>query len=259
MREQQKKGDRRNRILIQLGIATSILVATGAVVFAIYSASTQTQAVPVNATFNSGVKVGSELKLYTPSFSPPEAEQEPIEIVVYVDYGCPACAAFEIPNSDQIRSLVLSGAATLEMHPVAFTGSTNDYPVRAANAAYCVADYSPDNFFDFNSMLFEIQPAPPAPGYSPTGPENSDLSALSEMAGVTNAEKVSSCINSGEFESFVRGKTSVVLSEGVPGSNEPRFSTPSIFVNGQKYPNNDLTNPARFAQFIQLVAAETAQ
>jgi protein-disulfide isomerase len=260
MREQQKKGDRRNRILIQLGIATSVLVVTGAVVFAVYSASTQSQATPVNATFNNGVKVGSELKLYTPSFAPPEAEQPPIEIVIYVDYGCPACAAFEIPNSDQIRSLVVSGAATLEMHPVSITGSPNNYPDRAANAAYCVADYSPDNFFDFNSSLFEIQPVRPASGGLVPGPDNSDLIALAELFGSTNIEKVSDCINSNEFGSFVRAATKFIQAEGVPDMNVEFTGTPSIFVNRQKYLNQgDWTNPAQFAQFIQLVAAGTAQ
>ena len=47
MREQQKKGDKRNRILIQIGIVTSVLVASGAIAFAVFSASTQSQAVPV--------------------------------------------------------------------------------------------------------------------------------------------------------------------------------------------------------------------
>jgi protein-disulfide isomerase len=260
MREQQKKGDRRNRILIQLGIATSVLVATGAVVFAVYSASTQSQASPVNATFNNGVKVGSELQLYTPAAKPPETEQPPIEIVIYVDYGCPACAAFEIPNSEQLRSLVSSGAATLEMHPVSITGSPNNYPDRAANAAYCVADYSPDNFFDFNSSLFEIQPVRPASGALVPGPENSDLIALAELVGSTNIDKVSNCINSNEFGSFVTNATRSLQSEGIPEMNVEFTGTPSIFVNRQKYLNQgDWTNPAQFAQFIQLVAAETAQ
>jgi protein-disulfide isomerase len=260
MREQQKKGDRRNRILIQLGIATSVLVATGAVVFAVYSASTQSQASPVNATFNNGVKVGSELQLYTPAAKPPETEQPPIEIVIYVDYGCPACAAFEIPNSEQLRSLVSSGAATLEMHPVSITGSPNNYPDRAANAAYCVADYSPDNFFDFNSSLFEIQPVRPASGALVPGPENSDLIALAELVGSTNLEKVSNCINSNEFGSFVTNATRSLQSAGIPEMNVEFTGTPSIFVNRQKYLNQgDWTNPAQFAQFIQLVAAETAQ
>ena len=260
MREQQKKGDRRNRILIQLGIATSVLVATGAVVFAVYSASTQSQASPVNATFNNGVKVGSELQLYTPAAKPPETEQPPIEIVIYVDYGCPACAAFEIPNSEQLRSLVSSGAATLEMHPVSITGSPNNYPDRAANAAYCVADYSPDNFFDFNSSLFEIQPVRPASGALVPGPENSDLIALAELVGSTNIDKVSNCINSNQFGSFVTNATRSLQSEGIPEMNVEFTGTPSIFVNRQKYLNQgDWTNPAQFAQFIQLVAAETAQ
>jgi len=259
MREQQKKGDKRNRILIQLGIATSVLVATGAVVFAVYSASTQTQAVPVNATFNNGVKVGSELNLYTPSFTPPEAEQPPIEIVIYVDYGCPACAAFEIPNYKQIKSLVSSGAATLEMHMVSITSSPNNYPHRAANAAYCVADYSPNSFFDFNTSLFEIQPVATAAG-KPPGPENSDLIAVAELVGSTNIDKVSNCINSDEFGSFVRAATRLLQTEGVPEMNVEFSGTPSIFVNRQEYPiQGDWNNPAKFAQFIQLVSAETAQ
>ena len=54
MREQQKKGDKRNRILIQIGIVTSVLVASGAIAFTVFSASTQSQAVPVNASFNDG-------------------------------------------------------------------------------------------------------------------------------------------------------------------------------------------------------------
>jgi protein-disulfide isomerase len=259
MREQQKKGDKRNRILIQLGIATSVLVASGAVVFAVYSASTQTQAVPVNATFNNGVKVGSGLKLYTPSFAPPETEQPPIEIVMYVDYGCPGCAAFDIPNSEQIKSLVSSGAATLEIHPVSITGSPNNYPVRAANAAYCVADYSPDNFFDFNRRLFEIQPVIPQGG-TPPGPENSDLISVAQLVGSTNIEQLSNCINSNEFGSFVRAATTFIQTEGIPDMNVRFTGTPSIFVNRQEYPiQGEWTNPAKFAQFVQLVSAEATK
>jgi protein-disulfide isomerase len=258
MREQQKKGDKRNRILIQLGIATSVLLATGAVVYAVYSASTQTQAVPVNAIFNNGVKVGTDLKLATPSFSPSEAEP-PIEIVIYVDYGCPGCAAFEIPNSEQIKSLVSSGAATLEMHMVSITSSPNNYPHRAANAAYCVADYSPNNFFDFNSSLFSIQPVASAGG-KPPGPENEDLIAVAELVGSTNMEKVSNCIKSDEFGSFVRAATRSLQTDGIPEMNVEFRGTPSIFVNRQEYPiQGEWTNPAKFAQFVQLVSAEATK
>ena len=87
MREQQQKGDKRKRVLIQLGIATSVLVAVGAVVATIFSASTQSQAVPTNAIFNDGVKIGAGLQVFTPTFTPTSPTGEvPIEIVIYVDY-----------------------------------------------------------------------------------------------------------------------------------------------------------------------------
>lgn len=258
MRDQQKKGDKRNRILIQVGIATSVLVATGSVVLAIYSASTQPQAFPVNVTVNDGVKVGSGLKLYTPEFTPPEGERTPAEIVIYNDYGCGGCQAFEVPNKAQIKSLVSSGAATLEIRPVSITSSPNNYPARAANAAYCVADYSPDNFFDFNSGLFEIQPLRTDSGPS-LGPENADLISLAGAIGSTNMEQVGECINSNKFGSFIRNKVRQIREEGVPETGVSLRGTPTIFVNGQEYPlSGDWTNPAQFAQFVQLVTAEAS-
>lgn len=258
MREQQKKGDKRNRVLIQVGIATSVLVATGAIAFAVFSASTQSQAVPVNATFNDGVKVGSELKLYTPSFSP--AETDPIEIVMYVDYQCPICAIFELPNAEQLKDWVSTGVATLEMHPLSFLdgrGSPNAFSSRAANAALCVADYSPDSFFEYNTRVFQAQPAEGQPG-----PENSDLIAFAEEVGSTNIDQVSECINSKMFGSFIKDATERALSEPIPGTELRVTGTPAIFVEGQQYTwetADELASPARFAQFIQLVTAETTE
>ena len=258
MREQQKKGDKRNRILIQIGIVTSVLVATGAIAFAVFSASTQSQAVPVNATFNDGVKVGSELKLYTPSFSP--AENDPIEILIYVDYQCPICAIFELPNSEQLKNWVSTGVATIEMHPLSFLdgrGSPNAFSSRAANAALCVADYSPDSFFSYNTRLFQAQPTE-----GQRGPENSELIAFAEEVGATNIDQVSSCINSKMFGSFIKGATEKALSEPIPGTELRVTGTPAIFVEGQQYTwetADELASPARFAQFVQLVTAETTE
>lgn len=260
MREQQKKGDRRNRILIQIGIVTSVLVASGAIAFAVFSASTQSQAVPVNATFNDGVKVGSGLKLYTPEFTPPETQPDPVEIVVYVDYQCPVCAIFELPNSEQLKDWVNQGVATLELHPISFLdgrGSPNAFSSRAANASLCVADYSPDNFFDYNTRLFQSQPTEGA-----RGPENSELIAFAQEVGVSNIEQVSSCINSKMFGSFIKGATDRALSEPIPGTELKVTGTPAIFVNGQQYTwskSDELASPARFAQFVQLVKAEATE
>lgn len=260
MREQQKKGDKRNRILIQLGIATSVLVASGAIAFAVFSASTQSQAVPLNATFNDGIKVGTGLKVYTPGFTPAETQPDPVEIVVYVDYQCPICAVFELPNSEQLKDWVDSGVATLELHPLSFLdgrGSPNAFSSRAANAALCVADYSPDNFFAYNTRLFQSQPTEGA-----AGPENSDLIAFAQEVGATNIEQVGSCINSKMFGSFIKDATERALSEPIPGTDLRVTGTPAVFVNGQQYTwstGDELASPARFAQFVQLVTADATE
>lgn len=260
MREQQKKGEKRNRILIQVGIVTSVLVASGAIAFAVFSASNQSEAVPVNATFNDGVKVGSSLQVYTPEFSPPLLQPNPIEIVIYVDYQCPVCAVFELPNSEQLKDWVESGVATLELHPLSFLdgrGTPNAFSSRAANASLCVADYSPDSFFDYSTRLFQSQPTEGAPG-----PENPELIAFAQEVGVTNLEQVSSCINSKQFGSFIKDATDRALSEPIPGTNLRVEGTPAIFVNGVQYgwsTMDELASPARFAQFVQAITAEATE
>ena len=260
MREQQKKGDKRNRILIQIGIVTSVLVASGAIAFTVFSASTQSQAVPVNASFNDGVKVGSGLQVYTPEFTPPMNQPDPVEIIIYIDYQCPICAIFELPNSDQLENWVSTGAATMEIHPLSFLdgrGSPNAFSSRAANASLCVADYSPDNFFSYNTRLFQSQPAEGA-----SGPENSELIAFAQEVGVTNTEEVSNCINTKMFGSFIKDATERALSEPIPGTDQSVTGTPAIFVNGQQYTwttGDELASPARFAQFIQLITAEATE
>ena len=257
LREQQQKGDKRKRVFIQLGIAISVIVAVGAVAFTIFSASTASTAVPTNATYNDGVKVGAGLKVFTPTFTPTSPTgEEPIEIIIYVDYQCPICAIFELPNSQQIKNWVDTGAATVQMHALSFLdgrGSPNAFSSRAANAAVCLSEYSPDNFFDYNTRLFQAQPTEGAPG-----PENSDLISFAEEVGATNMNQVSSCINNKEFGNWIKDATERALTEPIPGTEIQISGTPSVFVNGEQYTWNtgeELASAARFAQFIQFVTS----
>lgn len=256
LREQHKKGEKRKRIFIQLGIVASVLIGVGAVAFTIMSAGTQSTATPTNATFNDGVKVGSNLELFTPTSSPTGSVTDPTEIIVYVDYQCPICAIFEIPNSDQIKEWVSTGAATLELHPISFLdgrGSPNQFSSRAANAAMCVADYSPNNFFDYNTRLFQAQPTEGQPG-----PENPELIAFAQEVGASNLEKVSDCINNKDFGNWIKDATERALTQPIPGTEIQVSGTPTILVNGQQYTWNtgeELASAARFAQFVQLVTS----
>jgi protein-disulfide isomerase len=256
LRDQQKKGESRKRVFIQLGIATSVLVAVGAIAFTIFTAGSQSASVPTNATFNDGVKLGSELKVFTPTFTPTSTEPSPVEIIIYVDYQCPICAIFELPNSDQIKNWVSTGAATIQMHALSFLdgrGSPNAFSSRAANAAVCMSEYSPDTFFSYNTRLFQSQPTEGAPG-----PENSELIAFAEEVGATNMEQVSSCINSKEFGGWIKDSTERALTEPIPGTSIQVSGTPTVLVNGEQYTWNtgdELASAARFAQFVQMVSS----
>jgi protein-disulfide isomerase len=255
LREQQQKGDKRKRALIQLGIAASVIVAVGAVALTIFGASTQSTAVPTNATFNDGVKVGTDLKVFTPEFTPaPVPGEAPVEIIIYVDYQCPICAVFELPNSEQIKNWVASGMATVEMHTLSFLdgrGSPNAFSSRAANASMCVSEHSPDTFFEYNTRIFKSQPTEGAPG-----PENAELISFAEEVGATNMEQISSCINEKSFGNWIKDATERALTEPIPGTQIQVSGTPTVLVNGQQYTwetGEELASAARFAQFVQFV------
>jgi protein-disulfide isomerase len=256
LREQHKQGEKRKRLFIQLGIVGSVVLAVGAVAFTIFTAGSQTASVPTNATFNDGVKIGSELKLFTPTFTPEAPVENPTEIIIYIDYQCPICQVFEIPNADQIKNWVSTGAATLELHPISFLdgrGSPNAFSSRAANAAMCVAEYSPDNLMDYNTRLFQSQPTEGQPG-----PENPELITFAEEVGVTATDELKSCINNKDFGSWIKDSTERALSLPIPGTEIQVTGTPTVLVNGVQYTwetGEELASPARFAQFVQQVEA----
>lgn len=263
LREQHKKDERRKRIIIQSSVAVASLAVIGGIVAALVSGANQEVVEPKNFSFSDGIKIGAGLQPFTetntpaPTATPDGGFGTVPNIQIFVDYQCPICQAFEVPNQSQIRSWVESGAATVEIHPISFLdgrGSPNQYSSRAANAAICVAEYSPNNFFDFNSALFENQPEEGTPG-----PENSGLIETAKSVGVSNADEIADCINEKRFGGWVTDATNRALSTPVEGTDIIIEGTPAIIVNGQQYTwttGDELVSPARFAQWLQQVAAQ---
>lgn len=256
LREQHKKGERRKRLGIQLGVVGAILAVIVLIVVALVSGSSnseKTQGTPTNMSFDNGIKIGTGLEAFTSTSTPTPADGKTVpNIKIFVDYQCPVCQAFEVPNASQLESWVNTGAATVEIHPISFLdgrGSPNEYSSRAANAAICVAEYSPNNFFKFNSLLFENQPAE-----GTAGPENKDLIVRARDAGATNIDKITTCINDKSFGNWLSDATDTALSEPLPGTDLRVEGTPYILVNNQPYTwtkGEELVSPARFAQFVQ--------
>lgn len=263
-RQLREANKRRTKTRKAFTISAVIAVSAGLIGFGAYAivAGLQRQeqipngGTPANMSFNDGIKVGAGLKAFTDSFTPtpdPAASIDPASvpnIVLYVDYQCPVCQAFEVANASQIRSWVDSGAATVEVHPISFLdgASANQYSSRAANAAICVANYAPDNFFDFSSYLFDNQPAEQT-----AGPKNAELFAATQAVGASDPA-LESCINDKYFGSWLDKATTTAMTENIPGSDLPVKGTPTVLVNGVKYEwttGEELTSPARFAQFVQ--------
>ena len=260
LREQSAKKEKRNKLLIQISVVLVALGIVGGVgaVIAIENANRvaapQVNDIPDNLTPLGGLKIGVGLQAFTAANTPTADSQADVpEIVVYLDYQCPVCQAFDVPNSAQIRSWVDTGAATVEFRPLSFLdrASLNEYSSRAANAAFCVANFEPDSFFDFNELVFLNQPTEGG-----EGPSDDDIFGWAEEAGA-GTEEVKGCIQNKSFEDYVFQHTQTVLS--TPQDGQTISGTPAVFVNGLQYTwgsGDDLVSAERFAQFVQTASAE---
>jgi protein-disulfide isomerase len=260
LRAESAKKEKRNKLLIQV---TVVLVALGIVggigtVIALEAANRaeapEVSEVPENLTAFGGLKMGVGLQAFTADKTPtPDAGGEVPEIVVYVDYQCPICQAFDIPNNPQLRSWTDTGAATLEIRPISFLdrASLNAYSSRAANAAFCVANFAPDAFFDFHEEMMINQPAEGTEGAS-----DDEIYEIASQAGADSVE-VKGCIQNKSFGDYVAQHTQTVLNE--PQQGITVSGTPTVLVNGKQYTwttGDELISPDNFAEFVQAATAE---
>ncbi len=243
LREEQKKKERKNRLILQGSLIVVVLAIIAAVVIVITSTMRPPAPGPLNM-LSDGIKVGEGFHAVPTAALQPSAEPIPfpsnepssvLDIRIYADYLCPICGSFEKANADQIKKLVSDGAATVEIHPVAILDRASmgtKYSTRAANSAACVANYSPDNFFDYSALLFVHQPKE-----NSSGLDDDTLIGLAKEAGVSKFTNISSCIKDQTFKNWVAGATDRFNSNPFPNvaTQPPQHGTPTIYVNGQLY------------------------
>jgi protein-disulfide isomerase len=267
LREEHKRRERRNKFFIQGGIIVAVLAIAALIGTLIFNSVKPDGPGPRNMA-SDGILLtagddGAIAAVETPAIAAdadptptvPDDSGTVANIVVYIDYLCPFCGQFEATNSESIRTMVEEGAATLEVHPIAILinkSAGTQYSLRAANAAACVADTSPDSFYDFNTLLFENQPEEGSTGLS-----DDELKDLAGEAGVSSQSTVERCIDDGQFESWVQDATDRALTEEVPNSDLPSVTgTPTVLVNGQQY-EGSLENPAEFQSFVLQATSAT--
>ena len=264
MREQEKKRRRRNRILVQVGVVLGAVAVAAIIALVVTSSIKPPAAGPLNMASDGILLKGDgtgEIVAVPTSATPADGKPTPtdqtkypstVNIVLYVDYLCPICGAFEATNAEQIGTWVSQGMATVEYHPISILDSRSlgtKYSTRSAAAAACVANYEPDAFFQVSTALFANQPEENTEGL--TGEE---LSSIIAQAGVTDV-KVTSCIKDGTFEDWVTQATDRTNTGPIPNSKLDRIGgTPTVIVNGQQYPGA-IDDAAAFASFVGGIAA----
>ena len=187
----------------------------------------------------------------TPTSTPTEAPA--VDIRVYVDYLSTGSREFQLANMKQLSQWIDDGAATLTYYPVAMlTAKSNGtkYSLRAAGAAACVAQHSPDYFFAFNDALLRQQPAVDSDGLS-----DAELADLARATGLDDPKVVRACIEDQAYASWAKTATEQALKELPDTDGVALTGTPMVLVNGTQYVGK-LDDPKEFAQFVLTVASD---
>jgi protein-disulfide isomerase len=252
-RLRQQRREKRNRVVLQASIGV-VIVAIVAVVAVIIVNSVRPPGPGPKNMANGGISLEGA-KLTAVSTGAPAADSTPspeptrsdgkVLIQAYEDFGCPICQQFEQTYGAQIKQLVTSGAAVIQYHPVAILDHSftdQDYSTRAANAAAAVANYSPDAFYKFHTILYQtdVQPKEGSAGLT-----DARLIALVKQSGATNLDKIDAAIKGQTFKNWVGQRTDEFTND--TGSlKDVDFSkrvgtdgkatgpgTPELIVNGQ--------------------------
>lgn len=260
LREEQKKKDRRTKFILQGSIIVASLAIIAVVALVIVNSVKPAGPGPLNMA-SDGIQINQGfVATETPATksggdpTPNERADGVLDIQMYVDYLCPICRQFEETNGAYITSLLENGGTTVEIHPIAILDRLSQgtkYSTRSANAAACVANYSPNNYYDFHNALFANQPAE-----NSTGLSDDELVALTADAKVDNADKIASCIKGQDFKAWVGTSTARALNGPIPNSNVDKVTgTPTVIVNGLKY-EGSVADLASFQAFIIQAAGE---
>jgi len=264
LRNEHRKKEKRSRLLIQGGVLVVLIALAVVITLVIMTTANRPATAGPRNMLSDGILIGEGFVAKptaalqpgeTPVPNVADETTDVISIQLYVDYFCPVCGLFEKTNGDQIATLVDSGAATVEIFPYAILDSVSQgtkYSTRSSNAAACVADYSPDSYFDFNNILFDNQPEEQTGGLS-----DEQLIDLTAKAGVENAPAIAKCITDQKFKDWVAEARDRHRTEGAPNSNVDSIAgTPTVIVNGLKY-TGALNDSAAFSAFV-LQAANTS-
>jgi protein-disulfide isomerase len=213
MQAQQAAVERRRRAMIVGSIVVVVIAAVVGIGIAVQSSRNDVASdapAPSGVTADDGVLRGEA--------------SAPVNVVVYEDFQCPVCRAFEQNVGSTITSYVDKGTVQIEYRPIAFLddASTTDYSSRALATAACALDEDgPEVFLKLHDLLFANQPEEGSAGLT-----DGKLADLAAQAGADKSA-VEKCQQAGTYDDWVKNVTDQASKDGIQG-------TPTYFVDGKK-------------------------
>ncbi|WP_347754353.1 thioredoxin domain-containing protein [Agrococcus sp. ProA11] len=260
MQEERRRRERLKKGLTVGGIIVAAVAIVAIVAIVIVNSIRPAGPGPENMASN-GIVIGQDFVAERTDAVPAEAEPVPteprqdiIQIEIYQDYMCPVCGAFDEANRATLEQLMSTGAATVEIHPIAILDRASlgtKFSTRSASAAGCVAEFAPDQFWDFNSAMYDNQPAESTAGLS-----NEEIVGVAEGAGIDTSGGLADCITEGRFMSWAENATVRAGTQPLPGTDGVVADrTPTVLVNGQQYPGA-ASDAAGFSAFVTATAGQ---
>lgn len=231
MQQEQERKERTRSLLLRLGVvAVAVAVVVGLTFWVVNrggggGGQHTTGQAPSVANEHGGITLTSTTELAEgddlgevstgevpggdlPAYVETEEGEVP-HVVIYTDPSCPACQQFEAENHEQIGEWLDAGQITVEYRSVNFVGQ---YAQRANGAIACVAEESPEHFYDFL-------------GQATVNPDQSVDELVSAADGL--GADISQCMDDNEYYAFTGYTTAQAQAQEIQG-------TPTIFVDGEQ-------------------------
>lgn len=209
----QKRAERRRNVLMATGVVLAMVLIVG-VGFAI------------NKLTDDGpsASAGDRTSEYALAIGDEDA---PRSVIIYEDFMCPACAAFEVASADGLERLAEEGEVHVSYRPFNLFSQDDDprkpYSIAAAAAMSVVLEESGTEVAtEFHKILFQQQPTK-IDGL----PDTEWLVEKAIEAGAEEAD-VRDGIESGAGEDWVAGATEAAEDAGIR-------STPTILLDGEEF------------------------
>ncbi|MGH3498778.1 MAG: DsbA family protein [Nocardioidaceae bacterium] len=245
MRKQREAAERRRARIITIAIVAVSLVVIVAAGIAINQSRTSSAAAgstPKGLTSGGGFLYTQKDVQPSSGSTAPATSSVPsnkvVPVVLYEDFQCPVCKAFEAADSSFLMDQVANGSITIEYRPIAIlnTSANSDYSSRSGSAAACTfEDAGIAAYVKLHGLLYISQPQEGGSGLP-----DSQLTTLAQQAGASSS--VASCISKHTYAGWVNRSTDAASKSGLSG-------TPTIMVAGKTVTGANNTVPT--LQLIQ--------